>query len=127
MSSWRRVAIQKIPKERQLIERCESVGMLWVDLWFKFIKAHRDPVDDETIRGVYEFANWTFANCSGEIMTSTCFHFYEDIPLDHMVRQRLPEFMTRAEFAELTDIFKYKLTPDEHREFVREFMSQAHT
>src|SRR6266436_1173893 len=59
MSAWRRVAAEKLPKQRELIERSESVGMLWVDLWGIFVLAHREPVDNEAIRGVYEFAKWT--------------------------------------------------------------------
>jgi hypothetical protein len=122
MSAWRRVAIEKIPKQRDLIQRSDSVGMLWVDLWLRFLDAHREPVDVETIRGVYAFAKWTcIESRSNEMATSTCCHFYEHLPTESLVRERLLRFMTREEVLQLAEIFKYHLTPDEHREFMREF------
>lgn len=39
MSAWRRVAIEKLPRHRQLIEHARGVGMLWVDLWLEFVHA----------------------------------------------------------------------------------------
>jgi hypothetical protein len=122
MSAWRRIATEKIPKQRELIQRSESVGMLWVDLWLRFVDAHSEPVDEDTIRGVYEFAKWTCTESrSDEMATSTCCHFYEHLPTEPLVRERLSRFMTREEVLQLDEIFKYHLTPDEHREFMREF------
>jgi hypothetical protein len=122
MSAWRRIAIEKIPKLRELIERCESVGMLWVDLWLRFVDAHREPVDEVTIRGVYEFTKWTCQDSrSDEIATSTCCHFYESLPTEPLVRAQLRRFMTREEILGCSEIFKYHLSQDEHREFMKEF------
>jgi hypothetical protein len=122
MSAWRRIAIDKIPKQRDLIERSESVGMLWVDLWFRFIDVHREPIDEETIRGIYEFAKWTCKDSrSDDMATSTCCHFYEGLPTNPLVRAQLRRFMTREEIIGFSDIFKYHLSDDEHREFMREF------
>ncbi|HWD92900.1 MAG TPA: hypothetical protein VG938_11195 [Verrucomicrobiae bacterium] len=122
MSAWRRVAIEKIPKQKALITKSESVGMLWVDLWFVFLKAHHEPVDEATIRGVYEFAKWTCAESrDAEMATSTCCHFYEHLPLEQSVRERLPRFMSRQEVLGLSEIFKYHMSEAEHREFMQEF------
>ena len=122
MSAWKRVATEKIPKQRDLIQRSESVGMLWVDLWFRFLDAHREPVDEETIRGTYEFAKWTcMESRDGEMATSTCCHFYEHLPAEPSVRGRLLRFMTREDVMGLAEVFKYHLTKEEHREFMREF------
>jgi hypothetical protein len=122
MSAWRRIATEKIPKQRELIQTSESVGMLWVDLWLRFMDAHHDPVDDETIRGVYEFARWTWKESrSEEMATSTCCHFYEHLPTEPLVRARLRRFMTRDEILELAEVFKHHMSQDEHREFMREF------
>jgi hypothetical protein len=126
MSAWKRIAIEKIPKQRELIERSESVGMLWVDLWLRFIDAHHEPVDEATIRGVYEFAKWTCKDSrSDEMATSTCCHFYEHLPTEPLVRAQLRRFMTREDISGLAEIFKYHLTPDEHREFMREFSTAS--
>ena len=122
MSAWRRIATEKIPKQRELIQHSENVGMLWVDLWFRFVDAHREPVDEETIRGVYEFAKWTCKDSrSDDMATSTCCHFYESLPTEPLVRAQLRRFMTREEILGLAEIFKYHLTPEEHQEFMREF------
>ena len=110
MSAWRRIAIVKLPKQEGLIARSESVGMLWVDLWLIFLDAHREPVDDETIRGVYEFAKWTCAESrDAEMATSTCCHFYEHLPLKPIVRAKLPKFMSRQEVLEFREIFKFHI------------------
>lgn len=122
MSAWRRVATEKIPKQRQLIQRSESLGMLWVDLWLRFLDAHHEPVDEETIHGVYEFAKWTCVESrDAEMATSTCCHFYENLPTEPLVRARLRRFMTREDVMGLAEVFKYHLTEEEHREFMREF------
>ena len=122
VSAWRRIAIEKLPKQEGLIARSESVGMLWVDLWLIFLDAHREPVDDETIRGVYEFAKWTCAESrDAEMATSTCCHFYEDLPMQRLVRERLPRYMAREDVLGLSEIFKYHLSEEEHREFMQEF------
>ncbi len=128
MSTWKRIAIEKIPKHRELIEQSKSVGMLWVDLLLRFFEAHREPADEETIRGVYEFAKWTCTDSgSDEMATSTYCHFYESLPNEPLVRERLPRCMARRDFLALADVFKYHLTPDEHREFVRDFLERAKT
>ncbi len=95
--------------------------MLWVDLWIVFLDAHKEPVDEETIRGVYEFARWTCAESrSDEMATSTCCHFYEHLPSEKLVRERLSLFMSRREVLGLAEVFKYHLTPEEHAKFMQE-------
>jgi hypothetical protein len=122
MSAWRRIAIEKLPKQRDLIAKSESVGMLWTELWLVFVDAHSDPVDETTIRGVYEFAKWTCSDSrDADMATSTCCHFYEHLPLEPKVRKRLPLFMSRQEVSGLSEIFKYHLSETEHREFMHEF------
>jgi hypothetical protein len=122
MSAWRRIAIEKLPKQKDLIAKSESVGMLWVDLWFVFVDAHSEPVDEATIRGVYEFAKWTCVESrDADMATSTCCHFYEHLPLEAKVRERLPRFMSRQDVLGLSQIFKYHLTSDEHHQFMQEF------
>lgn len=96
--------------------------MLWQDLWFIFLSAHRAPVDLETIRGVYEFARWTYAEShNGELATSTCCHFYEHLPTSPQIRGHLLRFMSREEVLGLSEIFKYHLTTEGHREFMQTF------
>jgi hypothetical protein len=125
MSAWRRVAIEKFPKLEALIAKSESVGMLWTELWFVFCEAHKEPIDEATIRGIYEFARWTYKESrNSEIATSTVCHFYEHLPLKDSVKKLLPKFMSRQEVLELSDVFKYHLSEVEHKNFIKEFAGE---
>ena len=126
MSAWKRIAIEKLPKQRSLIQQSESVGMLWVDLWRVFVDAHGEPFDEQTVRGVYEFAQWTCESSrNDDIATSTCCHFYEHLPLEPRVRARLRRFMTREDILGFSEIFKYHLSEEEHQKFMQEFTAVA--
>ena len=122
MSAWRRIATEKLPKLKGLIANSESVGMLWVDLWLVFVDSHEEPADEDTIRGVYEFARWTCAEANNaEMATSTCCHFYEHLPTEPKVWARLSRYMSREDVLGFSEIFRYHCTPEEHGEFMREF------
>lgn len=101
------------------------MGMLWVDLWHIFVAAHRPPADEATIKSIYEFADWCLADSgNADISTSTICHFYEHLPTEAIVRQLLPGYMSRQDFMGMSEVFKYHLSPDEHEDFLREFMDQ---
>ena len=122
MTTWRQIAIQKVPQHRRLIEESESVGMLWVDLWLIFVAAHRPPVDESTVKGIYEFASWCLTDSdSDEICNSTICHFYETLPTEPLVRQELPKHMSREDFIGMKQVFEYHLTAEEHELFMNEF------
>ena len=81
MSAWRRVAIEKIPRYRRRIEHAENIGMLWVDLWLDFVRAHADPTDEELIRQIYDYAWWCASSPDPDTSTAGALSFYEDLPL----------------------------------------------
>lgn len=125
MSAWRRVAIAKVPRLRQQIERAERVGMLWVELWLEFVRAHSEPVDEELIGQVYDYA-WWCAN-SPDPLTSNAgiLSFYEDLPLDPGVRARMARWLPAEDFTGMGEIFRYHLSSyDDYRAFVQEFYEQ---
>ena len=124
MSTWRRIAIEKLPQHRKLIQESESLGMLWVDLWVRFVNAHRPPVDEATVKGTYDFASWCVGNADKDIATSTICHFYEDLPTEPLVRRELPKHMNREDFLGLTEVFEYHLTAEDHQRFVSEFLER---
>jgi hypothetical protein len=122
MSAWRRAAIEFLPSQKKLIEHSDSVGMLWVELWFVFCDAHRHPVNDTIIRGTYQFADWTLAKSRDDDMaTSTCCHFYEHLPEEPEVRKQMPRFMSRADVLANSEIFKQRMGADEFLELLKEF------
>ncbi len=101
------------------------MGILWTDLRFIFVEAHREPKDESTLRGVYEFARWCVVDAdNANIATSAVCHFYEHLPEKSLVRRELPKHMTRTEFLGMLEAFKYHLSPEEHEAFVREFLEQ---
>ncbi|MHC4251150.1 MAG: hypothetical protein ACYS9X_18675 [Planctomycetota bacterium] len=125
MSAWRRAALAALPKLRREIDKSESVGMLWVELWLAFADAHRDPVDEETTQGAYTFATWCLVDSrNGDIETSTICHFYEHLPTDPRVRERMHLHMTRQDFLGMVEVFKYHLSQEEHERFVADFLAR---
>lgn len=122
MSAWREIAIQKVPQHRRLIEESESVGMLWIDLWLRFVDAHRPPVDESTVKGIYDFASWCLSDSADEeIWNATICGFYEQLPTEPLVRRELPKHMSRDDFIGMKEIFEYHLTAEEHELFMNEF------
>src|SRR5438270_8651717 len=104
MSAWRRIAIEKLPRLKQTIERSESIGMLWIDLFDAFRRAHEDPPDEATITQIYDFAWWAAAN--DDLGSPTVVGFFEDLPTDSRVRHLMPRYVTREQFLGMKDIFK---------------------
>jgi hypothetical protein len=125
MSTWRRIATEKLPQHRDLIARSESVGMLWVDLWLIFVGAHRPPINQAEIKAVYEFATWCLTGSGNEdIASSTICHFYEHLPTEPCVRAELPKHMTKQDFLGMSEVFRYHLSASEHASLVQEFMER---
>jgi hypothetical protein len=52
------VGIEKIPRLRKLIANSETIGLLWNELWPLFREAHSDPIDEELIGQIYDYAWW---------------------------------------------------------------------
>lgn len=132
MERWRKKAVQLLPKLQRDILEAESIGMLWTVLWLHFLEAHGDPSDDERIRAVYEYARWAVEtgdqgpgdSCADEDWaTLTLGHFYEDLPTEPKVAARIPEFMSREEILGFSEVFKYHLKAEGHREFMNTVLS----
>jgi len=123
MSMWRRMAIEKLPKQRETIEKSESLGKLWMDLWFEFREAHIDPVDVQTIRGCYEFAWWCIGEShSKSVAGDALMGFYENLLDDSVVRKRLPEFLSVDQFRVATPGLAYPVGPEKFAELSAEFV-----
>jgi len=123
MSAWRRIAAEKLPKHRHLVESSENLGMLWIDLWYVFVDAHGNPADEETIRAIYDFAWWCVTGSgNADVQTTAICHFYEHLPTKPRVRERLPHFLSRAQFLDMKETFRYHLGSAQYEEFVEEFL-----
>lgn len=59
MSAWKRIAFEKLPGYRYLIEEAENPMALWIELHLKFEDVYKaKPLDDDLIRRFYEYAHW---------------------------------------------------------------------
>ena len=125
MSVWRRVAIEKFPKLREEVERSESLGMLWTQLYLRFLRAHEEPVDLEMIRRCYEYAWWCFNQSRNQDVTDKVgMGFYENLPTDRLVRQRIAEHLTTEQFGKVAGYLAYFLGPEKFGQFSEEFFKE---
>jgi hypothetical protein len=121
MSAWRRVAIEKIPGYRKLIEQASNPMQLWTDLRWPFVRAHEAPHNEEFIGQVYDYAAWCLASNDPNTFTAVVVAFYEDLPRYPEVRSHVAKWLPTEVFSGLEEVFRYHLSDKEHAEFVREF------
>jgi hypothetical protein len=122
MSAWRREAIRRIPKLKGLIEEADGPMALWIDLRSACEDAMNDPVDEETIAGIYDYAAWCLLiPRRGWAMTAVVVAFYEDLPTRKLLRRSMPQWLTRMEFNGIKQVFYYHLSPQEVTDLVDEF------
>lgn len=129
MSAWKRVALEKLPEYRKLVDAADSPMALWIELHLKFEDAHRLPVPDaDLVRRFYEYARWCWQSPgSGDLRsdagTAVACAFYEHLPQNKAICRDLPRWLTNAEFAELREVFRYHLSEPEFSNFESEFIS----
>ncbi len=127
MSVWRRVALEKVPKLRRLIEAAPNVMALWIELQLKlaYEDLYQSPSNEKTIAGIFDYASWCLNNSHNwDTKTAVVCAFYEHLPQMKEAREELPHRMSMEDFLKLKERFKYLLTEEEHEEFVREFLSR---
>ena len=126
MSAWRRVAIEKLPEFREIIEAAETPGMLWIDLLVRFEGAYQEPADQDLAHRVYEYAGWCLTKSKDQdIETAAALSFYEHLPLNKKIRKDMANHLTREVFLGLKEVFKYHLAEGEYEEMEQEFLKQS--
>jgi hypothetical protein len=128
MSAWRRVALEKLPEYRKIIDAANEVMACWLELNFEFDKVYRSEIlDRNKIRRFYEFARWCLANpstsASAEFdpLTAAVVVFFEHIPRNRAAREDLHNWISRKEFLELQDAFRYLASESEFAELESSF------
>ena len=124
MSAWRRIAIEKIPRYRKLVEQASTVMHLWTQLRWPFVEAHSAPIDEQLIKQVYDYASWCLASNDPNTFTAVIVAFYEDLPVHPEVRKQVARWVSAEEFSGLEEAFRYHLDDREHSEFIREVYEQ---
>lgn len=129
MSAWKRIALEKLPEYRGLIDDADSPMTLWVELHSKFENAYQAEITDHNlIRRFFEYARWCkqspgegrFLSDAG---TAAVCAFYEHLPQHAGVRRDLPRWLTREEFADLRETFRHCLSTQEFTYWEAEFLT----
>jgi hypothetical protein len=97
---------------------------LWVELKLEFTEAHIDPIDEELIGQIYDYASWCLTAREGDTATAAVVAFYEYLPVEPRVREQMAKWLSAEEFSGLTEVFRYFLSDEEHAAFIREFYEQ---
>ena len=131
MSAWKRVALEKLPEYRRIIEEAERPMALWIELHLKFEDIYRAEVlDDDLIRRFYEYARWCLESpgegrCLSDAGTAAVLAFYEHLPQLGVIRRDLPRWLSRDEFMGLRDAFHYHLSEEQFASFESEFLDKT--
>jgi hypothetical protein len=98
---------------------------LWIELRLLFEDAHRGS-EDGLIRSVYEYASWCVdeapraTGAEHDPATAAMVCFYEHLPKNPSVRDRIHEFMTWDEVQRIKSAFGYFLGDVEAKRFLKE-------
>jgi len=123
---WRQAAYELLPSFRDLVERAEDVGMLWIELSdLKIEVMDRSPLSDDEVSGLFRFASWCLLSQDEKCQNAALIEFYEMVPLNPHIRTKLHNHLSVEEFLGLKEIFEYNLSKEEHEKFVGEFMTNA--
>lgn len=131
MSAWKRVALEKLPEYRHLIETADTPGQLWVRLSDAFLAAYEPEVlDDGLIRRFFEYARWCCAspgteNYLSEAGTAAVYGFYEHLPIHEKIRRDLSRRISQTEFNALEGVFRYLPSEKEFAAFKIEFFRES--
>jgi hypothetical protein len=122
MSTWRRVAIEKMPRLREVVADSVNIYDLWNGLFRRFLAAHSDPTDDELIGQIYEYAWWCVSARDDNTRNAGLLSFFEDLPLHPGVWPHMAKWLSAEEFSGMGEIFYYHLRSyRDYRTFVRKF------
>jgi hypothetical protein len=127
MSVWRRVALEKIPNLRKVIEAAPNVMTLWIELQLQLAYGglYQSSSSEKIIAGIFNYASWCLNESHNwDTKTAVVCAFYEHLPTMKDARENLPSRLSTDDFLKLKQDFKYLLSDREHEEFVKEFMKR---
>ena len=125
MSTWRKVALEKLPSCKALIEKAATPMELWIDLGSEFHIAYQEPRNESMLSAIYSYALWCLEARDPTTSSAVVVCLFEDLPLNSAARKDLPHRIGKTLFLGLTNVFKYHLSAEEHRRFVDEFLEAS--
>jgi hypothetical protein len=106
MSAWRRIALERLPELRKVIEESASPMALWIELLGEFHEAFSD--DNQTrIMKILDFSRWCWRAADPDTVNAVACAFFEHLPAHNGMRASIPRWFSRAEFQELRSVFAY--------------------
>lgn len=106
VSSWKRIAIERLPKHKSMIERAKSPMALWINLWCEFTKSF-EAGDMEGVHQTMAYARYCLSAPSDDVRTAAAYAFIEHLPTNKGIKAVLPDLLTAAEFCSLKHIISY--------------------
>lgn len=126
MSDWRGKAAELLPELAQELAESGDPMWFWIQVHLAFNNAYQPPQDEDLIRRIYAFADWSLQQDDGKgamnhLPTCVCVCFYESIPTCPPARADMPRWFTRAEVEESKEIFSYFLSEQEFADLLALF------
>lgn len=126
MENWQAKALQLLPELRDLIEQQPDPMSLWIELFFELKRAYEEPIDDDRVGKIYEYAGWCLkqpstGNAETDVYSAAAVGLLETIPLDQRVLHDLYRWMSAETFNGCERLFRYHLSDDEFQNFAHDF------
>jgi hypothetical protein len=127
LESWRAKAIELFPDLKDLVEQEPSPLSLWIELYLVLARIYdRDPVDEDRIRKIYDYASWCFAqpetgSSDTDASSGVAVSFVESIPLNQRISEDLHRWMSVETFDGCENLFRYTLDEKAFQDFSAAF------
>jgi hypothetical protein len=127
LEDWRAKALQYFPDLQEMIQNQTTPMGLWIDLSFVLEATYEEqPINEERIRSVYDYAAWCFAqpqtkDVETDLSSAAAVCFVENIPLNHFTSEDLHRWMSVESFEGFENLFRYHLSAAEFQKFSDDF------
>ena len=79
---------------------------LWIELRLEFETAFRENNADKVNR-ILKYARWSWNTRNEDAVVAVNCAFFEHLPEDEKMREKIPQWFSRLEFDQLRDVFTY--------------------
>ena len=116
MEIWRDLALRQMPSLKPILLKAENPMSLWIELEFCLDDAYEEQ-NRLLIQQIYNYAHWSYFEAQDkELVQAVGCAFYEHLPLNPIVKEDLPSWLTREEFETLASVLHYHQSDEEFEE-----------
>jgi hypothetical protein len=128
MSKWRKIALEKVPTCKTLIEEADNPMSMWTELLLRLERAYEtEPPEEKVIQQIFDYASWCLRySCkskSYDMTTEVIVAFYEHLPTHEKIKRDLRHRMSREDFMLVGPNWNYLLAEKEGEQFKKQFFS----